>query len=338
MNTNKIKFALLGCGNIGQRHAAQMARTGLLTAVCDVKTARASELSEKYNTKAITDIEVLLQQDFDVAAVCTPNGLHAQHTIKLLNAGKHVLCEKPLCITAKDGQAMIAAATQANKKLFIVKQNRYNPPVVAVKELIRENALGKVNSFQVNCFWNRPADYYNQSDWRGTKNLDGGILYTQFSHFIDLLYWLLGDVIIVNGIIANLQHQSICEFEDSGNINLVMKNGAIGSINYTVNAFEKNMEGSITLFGEKATVKIGGEYLNELSYLQPQHLLKHPLPPAGKPNSYGTYNGSMSNHNKVYDHLVEALKQNTALLPEGEEGLASVKIIEKIYQSATFIK
>ncbi len=156
---------------------------------------------------------------------------------------------------------MIEASCNAGKRLFVVKQNRYNPPVIAVKKLIEEGALGKIYSFQLNCFWNRTDKYYHQS-WRGTQVYDGGILFTQFSHFIDLLYWFLGEVDQVSGMRANFHHSESMEFEDTGIANLIMKNGAIGTLNYTVNANQSNMEGSFTLFGEKGTVKIGGQYLN----------------------------------------------------------------------------
>ena len=181
------KIAIIGCGRIGQRHAEQINRFAILSAVCDIIPKKADELGTTYNTKSYYSIEDLLanEKDTDIISICTPNGLHAVHCITALGAGKNVLCEKPLCINTDDGEKMIAAAEKNNKKLFVVKQNRYNPPVAFVKNLLETNSLGKIFSFQLNCFWNRPAAYY--TDWKGTKDLDGGTLFTQFSHFIDLL-------------------------------------------------------------------------------------------------------------------------------------------------------
>ncbi len=271
--------------------------------------------------------------DLDVVSICTPNGLHAEHSIKALKAGIHVLCEKPMALTVKDCSAMIHAAERANKRLFIVKQNRFNPPVMAVKAHLDGGELGKIYSVQLNCFWNRNADYYKNS-WKGTKDLDGGTLYTQFSHFIDLLYWFLGDVESVAAYCGNFDHQGLIEFEDTGVVIMKFLNGAIGTINYTVNAYKKNMEGSLTLFAEKGTVKIGGQYLNELEY---QSLEGNPisnLPPGNPPNNYGQYFGSMSNHDKVYQNLVEVLKGHGSIATSGMEGLKTVEIIEKIYKSS----
>src|SRR5947207_11099086 len=170
-----------------------------------------------------------------------------------------------MALSVQDCGEMIKEAERANRRLFIVKQNRFNPPVEAVKKAIDEGRLGKVYSIQLSCFWNRNNEYYDNS-WKGTLNMDGGTLFTQFSHFIDLLYWMIGDIKTVQAFTSNFHHQGEIEFEDTGVVALQFYNGAIGTINYTVNSFKKNMEGSLTIFGEKGTVKIGGQYLNELEY------------------------------------------------------------------------
>jgi len=187
-------FAIIGCGRISIRHAEQISRLGNVKAVCDIIPGKANILAQRFGATPYYDLDDLLagENSLDIISICTPNGLHAQQAIKCLTANIHVLCEKPLCINATDGIEMIAAAKISGKKLFVVKQNRYNPPVSFLKELIQDKKLGKIYSFQVNCFWNRPPSYY--TDWRGRKATDGGTLFTQFSHFIDLLYWLLGDV------------------------------------------------------------------------------------------------------------------------------------------------
>ncbi|MBL7703790.1 MAG: Gfo/Idh/MocA family oxidoreductase [Ferruginibacter sp.] len=326
-----LNFAIIGCGRIAKRHAEQMIKHGNLAAVCDIIPAKANELALQYNAKACYSIDELLEtEDLDLLAVCTPNGLHASHSIKALETNVNVLCEKPLCISVEDGKRMIKAAEKAGKKLLVVKQNRYNPPVAFLKELIESRKLGKVYSFQINCFWNRPEAYY--TDWKGSKDLDGGTLFTQFSHFIDLLYWLLGDVALVKAVSKNFAHQFI-EFEDTGIVAMEMKNGAIGSLNYTVNSFEKNMEGSFSVFAEKGTVKIGGQYLNELEYCQVAGIKKPDLPTGNPANGYGFYQGSMSNHDKVYENLVLALADEKHAFASAEDGLKTVEIIRKIYNS-----
>jgi UDP-N-acetyl-2-amino-2-deoxyglucuronate dehydrogenase len=338
MENRKIKFAIIGCGRIAQRHAEHINNLAELVAVCDLDMGKANALSAKYNAKAYQNLDEMLaqQQDVDVVSICSPNGLHAEHSIKALKAGFHVLCEKPMAISVHDCGAMIKAAEQANKRLFAIKQNRFNPPVVAVKEAIDNGYLGKIYSIQLNCFWNRNNDYYHNS-WKGTKDLDGGTLYTQFSHFIDLVYWMIGDVKRAYALTSNFAHKDIIEFEDSGVIALEFYNGAIGGINYTVNSFQKNMEGSLTIFGERGTVKIGGQYLNELEYQNIEGFEIKDLPEGNKPNNYGNYVGSMSNHDKIYKNVINVLLNGDSIATNSFEGLKTVEIIDKIYQSAKLL-
>ncbi|RZJ75753.1 MAG: Gfo/Idh/MocA family oxidoreductase [Flavobacterium sp.] len=330
----KLSFAIVGCGRIARRHAEQIAKVGRLAAVCDVLYEPAFEMAQEYDANLYLSIEELLQNEplVDVVVICTPNGLHAQHSILSLKAHKHVLCEKPLSITTADAKRMIAAAEAADRQLYVVKQNRYNPPVQAVQQLLREDKLGKIFSFQINCFWNRPHQYYDNS-WKGTANMDGGTLYTQFSHFVDLLYWLLGDVKDVKAVTRNYEHPLI-EIEDSGVVLIEMLGGAIGTLNYTVNSFIKNMEGSFAIFGEHGTVKIGGQYLNELEYQCVRDQETITLPAGGAPNTYGFYQGSMSNHDKVYEHLVHALNDPAYEFASALDGMKTVEIIERIYAAA----
>jgi UDP-N-acetyl-2-amino-2-deoxyglucuronate dehydrogenase len=331
----KINFALIGCGRIAQRHAEHIKNNGLLVAVCDIDKKKAEDLAKKYNCRAFYTIEDLLNSKIalDVVSICTPNGVHAEHSIAALNAGKHVLCEKPMAIDVNDCGEMIKAAEKNNKRLFAIKQNRFNPPVAAVKEAIDNGILGKIYSIQLSCFWNRNFDYYANS-WKGTKELDGGTLYTQFSHFIDLLYWMVGDVRNAYALTGNFAHKEIIEFEDTGVVALEFYNGALGTINYTVNSYGKNMEGSLTIFAEKGTVKIGGQYLNELEYQNIEGFKFENLPAGNTANNYGTYQGSMSNHDKIYENLVDVLSNGGSISANAFEGLKTVEIIDKIYQSA----
>jgi predicted dehydrogenase len=336
---SSLKFALIGCGRIGERHAKHIVNYGILVAVCDIIQDKATHFANTYNCKAYTKIEDLLteQGDIDVVSICTPNGLHASHSIAALNSGKHVLCEKPLALSIIDCGEMIKAAENNNRRLFVIKQNRFNPPVAEVKKLIDKGILGKLYSVQLNCFWNRNPDYYENS-WKGSKDLDGGTLFTQFSHFIDLLYWIIGDVKQVHAYTENYNHQGIIDFEDTGVVVLRFYNGVIGTINYTVNAYKKNMEGSIAFFGEKGTVKIGGQYLNELEYQQIEGFEIKDLPTGNTPNNYGNYVGSMSNHNLVYENLIDVICNGASITTNIFEGLKTVEIIERIYESARINK
>lgn len=332
----KIKFAIIGCGQIAERHAEHIARVGILSAVCDIKRDRVLEFGEhQYTAAGYLSIDSLLEneKDTDVISICTPNYLHAEHTIKTLETGFHVLCEKPMAITVHDCKRMIAMAIVANRHLFVVHQNRFNPPVQGVKQLIDSGKLGRILSVQVNCFWNRNFKYYQDSDWRGDKAKDGGTLLTVFCHFIDILRWMIGEVVEVHSMLGNFKHPLTVQFEDTGVAILRFNNGAIGTLNYTVNAHSKNMEGSITIFGSNGTVKIGGEYLNELEYQDIEGYEIKNLPKGNPANDYGHYVGSMSNHGEVYKNVVETLR-NGSPMATGIDGLKTVEIIEKIYKGA----
>ncbi|MFN5335440.1 MAG: Gfo/Idh/MocA family protein [Bacteroidota bacterium] len=248
---SSLRFAIVGCGKIAQRHAEHINEKAALVAVCDLDKVKADALATKYKTAAYYSVDDLfINSDFDVAVICTPNGLHAEQSIYALQKGVHVICEKPMAIKTEDCQRMMDAAQKSNRELFIVKQNRYNPPVVQLKKAIDEGRLGQIFSVQLNCFWHRDADYYKGESWRGTKTLDGGILYTQFSHFIDLMLWLMNyDVTDVHSLVKNYLHQGVTEIEDTGIVSLQFSNGAIGSIHFTTNSYSKNMEGSIAVFG-----------------------------------------------------------------------------------------
>jgi predicted dehydrogenase len=230
---------------------------------------------------------------------------------------------------------MIDESHKSKKELFIVKQNRFNPPIVKLKKAIDEGRLGRVLSVQLNCFWHRDADYYKGESWRGTKILDGGVLYTQFSHFIDLMLWLMKDEVVdVHAQMKNYLHQDISEIEDTGIVSLQFLNGAIGSIHFTTNSYRKNMEGSITVFGEKGTVKVGGEYLNQLVYQQIEDYTMQYDQDSIPPNQYGSYTGSMSNHGLFYDNVIDVLENKAVKTTDMYEAMKTVELIEKIYKSA----
>lgn len=331
---SKLRFAIVGCGRIAERHAQHISYMAVLQAVCDMDESKANALANKYGVTAYVALDAMLQnENVDVLVVCTPNGLHASHAIEGLQSGCHVLVEKPMAIAVTDCYAMMDAASKAGKQLFVVKQNRFNPPVVAVREALSKGVLGKLYSIQLNCFWNRDAAYYANS-WKGTQDMDGGTLYTQFSHFIDLLYVLAGDVKAAHAFTGNYAHKGIIDFEDTGAVSLLFDNGVIGTVHYTVNSHSKNMEGSVTLFAEKGTVKIGGQYLNELEYQCVESFEFKDLPEGNGPNNYGTYMGSMSNHDKVYENVIAVLERGETVYMNTEDGAKTVEIIEKIYAAA----
>jgi UDP-N-acetyl-2-amino-2-deoxyglucuronate dehydrogenase len=331
----QIRFCIVGYGNIGKRHATHILENPdtVLVAVCDTDTSIQHKLPPTIGY--YSDLEWMLKDtSADVLCVCTPNYLHEPHTIAGLRAGLHTIVEKPMAMSVGECTRMIAAAEQTGKTIFAVKQNRYNPPVQEVKKLMMNNELGEIYMMQINCFWNRGDAYYAGSDWRGTKDKDGGCLYTQFSHFIDILYYLNGPVSEVYGRINNFAHQHNTEVEDTGSFVMKAANNAIINFNFTTCAYEQNMEGSITIFAEKGTVKIGGQYLNTIDY---QKLAVASLPDiniTAKANDYGLYQGSMSNHDKVIQNVVDVLHHEHAIMTSAEEGREVLRIIEQMYAAA----
>jgi len=328
---SNVNFAIIGCGRIGNRHAIHMNTFGNLLAVCDIEESKAIDLANKYDCKYYCSIDDMFNENnIDVVAICTPNALHYEHSMHSLRKNINVICEKPLTISSYQAGEMIKYAEKKNLRLFAIKQNRFNPPVVEVKKAIDNNKFGKIFNVQLSCFWNRNEDYYKDS-WKGTLKYDGGTLYTQFSHFIDLLYWLIGDITEFEAFADNFMHKNIIEFEDTGVLIIKFLNGALGTINYTVNSINKNMEGSLTIFGEYGTVKIGGQYLNELEY---QCFNDYKIPftkKSNKANDYGTYKGSMSNHDLVYENLVDVIVNGASINTSAFEAMKTVEIIEKVY-------
>jgi predicted dehydrogenase len=328
-----LKFAIIGCGKIAPRHAEQAAKQGTIVAVCDIIKERADKISSQFKCQAFYTINDLFSsiKNIDVTSVCTPNGLHPEHSIIALNAGSHVLCEKPMAIDQDSAKKMMKVAEEKKRKLFVVKSTRYNPALSELKKVLSEKKLGRLYSFQLNCFWNRPVEYYNDG-WRGTKLLDGGTLFTQFSHYIDAMLWLFGELNAVSGFRKNFNHQDVIEFEDCGSVSLEMKNGMVGGLNWSVNAYQKNMEVSLTILAEKGSLRIAGEYMNKVEYELASDVQIKPGP-AGAANHYGFYEGSMSNHDKVYENMLLALKDDSHPFSNALDGLKTVETIEQIYKT-----
>lgn len=330
-----IKFAVIGCGHIGMRHAEMIQRNpeAELVALCDIRPA--AELARKgaesvpfFNTP---EEMFAAFPDIDVVNVCTPNGLHAEHSLKALENHKHVVCEKPMAITKADCEKIIYKALQVSRTVFGVMQNRYSPPSEWLKEIIENKRLGDIFLVQLNCFWNRDDRYYKKGSWKGTSDLDGGTLFTQFSHFIDIMYWVFGDITDINGVFADFNHQQSTCFEDSGIVNFRFINGGMGSINYTTAVFDTNLESSITVIGSKGSIKIGGQYMNEVVYCHIDGYQMPELPPVNPANDYGTYKGSAANHHYIIENVIDTLKGRTTMTTNALEGLKVVEIIERIY-------
>ena len=273
------------------------------------------------------------ETDAEVICVCTPHALHSVMSIQAAAAGKHVLVEKPMALTSVESQRMIEAANQHGVRLFVVKQNRYNHAIIAARRALLQGQLGKVYLAQCNVIWNRRADYYDSSPWRGSRFLEGGALQTQVSHFIDLLIWWFGEVVQARTVMDTLGHD--IQIEDVGVSALRFDSGVIGSLTWTTCAYRENYEGSILIVAEKGTVKIGGKYLNRIEYWDVDGV---PRPGeaavADRPNDYGTYRGSSNNHDKLLDVLVAEFLEGRRGVVEGEEGMKTIRAIEKIYGAA----
>ncbi len=331
----KIKFAVVGAGHIGLRHADMIERNteAELVAVCDTDSSKENLVTER-GVPFYNSIDELIDKcsDVDVVSICTPNGLHAEHSIKSLDARKHIVCEKPMALTKSDCEKVIFKALQVHKNVFCVMQNRYSPPSVWLKQIVDHGIIGDVYLVQLVCYWNRDDRYYRKGSWKGTLDLDGGTLFTQFSHFIDIMYWVFGDITNIKARFGDFTHQHSTSFEDSGVVSFKFINGGVGSLNYSTAVFDKNMESSITVIGSKGSVKIGGQYMNKVEYCHIKDYEMPDLPESNSANDYGTYKGSAANHHFIIENVIDTLKGRTSITTNALEGLKVVDIIERIYE------
>jgi len=331
----KIKFAVVGAGHIGKRHAEMISREDQaeLVALVDIRSQEECN-AEAYQVPFFSSVEELLESglDIDVVNVCTPNGLHAAQSLAALAAGKHVVCEKPMGLSKDNCERVIFKALQKNKHVFCVMQNRYSPPSEWIKSVVEEGILGKIHMVQLNCYWNRDDRYYKKGGWKGTKDLDGGTLFTQFSHFIDIMYWLFGDIDNIQGKFADFTHKDSTDFEDSGFVSFDFMDGGMGCLNYSTAVANQNLESSITIIGENGSVKIGGQYMNEVEVCNIKDYEMPELKEANPANDYGPYKGSAANHNFVIGNVIDTLNGNTSATTNALEGLKVVEIIERIYK------
>ena len=323
----KLNFAIIGCGRIAQKHAQEINKIGKIVAVYDSDLQKGEAFAMQFHTKSYASLEDMLSLELSIelVSICSPNYMHKEHVIKCISAGKDVLCEKPMAINTADAIEMIEFAKAKKTKLFVVKSTRYHSNIKKLKELIDNDALGKIYSFHLNFVWNRPERYF-ENTWKGSLEKDGGILFTQFSHYIDTLVWLLGEVDNFSGFRSNQSKKKI-EFEDSGAFALKMKSGAIGTLHYSINAFEKNQEVSLNIVAENATITIGGEYMNDIIYQKPESLFQNIK------KEDGISNHNSSNHDLIYNAFIKAVNGIDSDIPDGSEGIKSIELIEKIYKT-----
>lgn len=304
-----------------------------LVAVCDI--------DEKQRQTAENDFQVpffLTPQemfagvsDIQVVNVCSPNGFHAQHCLTALDHKCHVVCEKPMGLRKADCEEVLYKALNVSRQVFGVMQNRYSPPSAWLKEVMANKVLGKIFMVQINCYWNRDDRYYSKSAWKGKLALDGGPLFTQFSHFLDIMYWLFGDITHINARFKNFNHKHNTEFEDSGIVNFDFVNEGIGCINYSTSVWDTNLESSMTIIGEKGAIKVGGQYMDKVEYCHIENYTMPELAPVNPPNDYGHYKGSAANHHYVIQNVVDTLHGKSTITTNALEGMKVVEIIERIY-------
>jgi Predicted dehydrogenases and related proteins len=336
---NKIRFAVIGCGHIGTRHAEMIFRNDEteLVALCDLKPQEELGIGQ-YNVPFYAEYKSMLSAlqkmtpDIQmVVSVCTPNGLHAGIAIDALEAGFHVVIEKPMALSIDDADLVIQKAREYNRKVFCVMQNRYSPPSQWLKEIVDSGILGRIYLVQVNCFWNRDERYYTPGNWHGTADMDGGTLFTQFSHFVDILYWLFGDIHNIHARFDDFNHGSLTDFEDSGLVTFDFVRGGMGSFHYSTSVWNKNLESSMTIVAENGSVKVGGQYMNEVEYCHIKDYTMPELAPTNPGNDYGAYKGSAQNHHYVIQNVVDVLHDGDDITTNAEEGRSVVSIIERIY-------
>ncbi len=318
----KIRFAVVGAGHIGKRHAEMIRREeeAELVALVDVRSKEECNATD-FDVPFFNSIEELIASDldYDVINVCTPNGLH-------------VVVEKPMGLSKDNCEKVIFKALQVSKNVFCVMQNRYSPPSQWIKQLVEDGILGEIYMVQLNCYWNRDDRYYKKGGWKGTQDLDGGTLFTQFSHFIDIMYWLFGDIDNIQGRFADFTHKDSTDFEDSGFVTFDFINGGMGCLNYSTAVAQQNLESSITIIGSKGSVKIGGQYMNDVEVCNIEGYEMPELAPTNPGNDYGAYKGSAANHNYVIRNVIDTLKGRTTMTTNALEGLKVVEIIERIYK------
>jgi UDP-N-acetyl-2-amino-2-deoxyglucuronate dehydrogenase len=330
----KIRFALVGCGRIAANHFGAIekhADRAELVAVCDVDRKALDAAATRTKAKGYDRLDrMLAESNADIVVLSTPSGLHPDQTIEIAQAGRHVMTEKPMATHWQDGKRMVAACDAAGVRLFVVKQNRRNATLQLLKQAVDQDRFGKIYMVSINVFWSRPQSYYDSAAWRGTWEFDGGAFMNQASHYIDLLDWLIGPVESVQAYTGTLARD--IEVEDTGVISVRWRSGALGSVSVTMLTYPKNLEGSITIIGEKGTVRVGGVAVNEIQHWE--FADKRPEDEKVKSASYETTSVYGFGHPLYYDNVIKVLRGEAEPETDGREGLKSLEVLIATYLSA----
>lgn len=336
-----IPTVIIGYGYIGRRHTEivrhhpQFELVGVVDTDADKRAAAIQDLG----LPVAETLDALLAQlatPPELCCICTPNNSHTPLAQEALAHGQHVVIEKPMGLSRSACEAVIHQALSVHRHVFVVMQNRFTPAAQWLKQLVTEDRLGRILYAQVNCFWNRDGRYYTPGHWHGDAAQDGGTLYTQFSHFVDILYWLVGDVHDIQASAANLHHGAMIGIDDAGAAVFRLEGGGYGTLNFTTAVYDRNLESSITLIGERGSVKVGGQYMHQVLACHVEGYTVPELPAANPPNDYGPYQGSAANHGYIFDNVAETLRSNGRPATSALEGLKVVDIIERIYAAARF--
>ena len=330
----KIRMAIVGCGRISKNHFNSIEKHGAeieLAAICDVDPIVLAEHAKQHGVPAYRDMEDMLQQEqIDLVALCTPSGIHPSQTVIAAKHGVHVMTEKPMATRWNDGVRMVRACDEARVRLFVVKQNRHNTTLQLLKRAISEKRFGKIHMVHLNVFWTRPQSYYDQGNgWRGTWEFDGGAFMNQASHYVDLLDWLIGPVEKIQAMMSTTRD---IEVEDTGVLNVKWRNGALGSMSVTMLTYPKNLEGSITILGEKGTVRIGGVAVNEIQLWDFEESRDYDQ--QIQTASYDTTSVYGFGHPLYYKNVIDVLRGNAEPETDGREGLKSLEVLIAAYLAA----
>lgn len=330
----KIRIALVGCGRIAKNHFDSIKTYPddfELVAVCDNASEALKLAMNVYDVSGYSSLtDMLKNEELDVISICTPSGIHPDQTVEIAEAGVHVISEKPMATRWNDGVRMVKACDNAEVRLFIVKQNRRNTTLQLLKRAVGEKRFGRIYMVNLNVFWTRPQEYYDQAKWRGTWELDGGAFMNQASHYIDLVDWLIGPVEKVQAMMGTLERD--IEVEDTGVVNIKWRSGAMGSINVTMLSYPKNFEGSITIMGEKGTVRVGGLAVNEIQHweFEDERDYDHSIQDA----NYDTTSVYGFGHPLYYKNVIDVLRGDAEPETDGREGLKSLEVLIAAYLSA----
>ncbi|MBO1107375.1 Gfo/Idh/MocA family oxidoreductase [Plesiomonas shigelloides] len=329
----KIKIAIVGCGRISKNHFGsieQLENEFELVAVCDNNHSVLQAHKEQYKVPGYLSLDELLEKEaVDIISLCTPSGLHSRQAIRAAKSGVHVISEKPMATKWADGLAMLKACDDAGVRLFVVKQNRRNSTLQLLKRAVTEKRFGKIHMVHVNVFWTRPQEYYDRAAWSGTWDMDGGAFMNQATHYVDLLHWLIGPVEKVHAITST--HRDI-DVEDTGVVNIKWRNGAVGSMAVTMCTYPKNYEGSITILGEKGTVRVGGVAVNEIQdwIFDEEKDYDSQISDA----NYQTTSVYGFGHPPYFKNVADVLRGKAEPETDGREGLKSLELLIATYRSA----